>query len=124
MSHVELARKLGDAVGLGGLIHRRNAQARADGFVAGGAIICENSQLSPREASDSTPTSSRHPKRMTPESIPEYPHAAPPAPGETLQVAPGVHWLRMPLPFPLDHINLLLLDYQSTGNPHCPFVDS
>jgi len=25
-------------------------------------------------------------------------------------VAPGVHWLRMPLPFLLDHINLWLLE--------------
>ena len=48
---------------------------------------------------------------MTPESILEYPHAAPPAPGETLQVAPGVHWLRMPLPIALDHINLWLLEH-------------
>jgi glyoxylase-like metal-dependent hydrolase (beta-lactamase superfamily II) len=38
-----------------------------------------------------------------------FPHAAPPAPGETIEVAPGVHWLRMPLPFALDHINLWLL---------------
>lgn len=30
--------------------------------------------------------------------------------GETLEVAPGVHWLRMPLPFALDHINLWLLE--------------
>ncbi|HRP98402.1 MAG TPA: MBL fold metallo-hydrolase, partial [Rhodocyclaceae bacterium] len=36
----------------------------------------------------------------------EYPFAAPPPPGETLEVAPGVLWLRMPLPFALDHINL------------------
>lgn len=36
-------------------------------------------------------------------------NAAPP-PGETVPVAPGVHWLRMPLPFALDHINLWLLD--------------
>ncbi len=47
---------------------------------------------------------------MNPESILEYPHAAPPVPGETLEVAPGVHWLRMPLPFALDHINLWLLE--------------
>ena len=33
-----------------------------------------------------------------------------PAAGETLEVAPGVHWLRMPLPFALDHINLWLLE--------------
>src|SRR6266850_3252913 len=40
----------------------------------------------------------------------EYPFAEQlPAPGTTLNVAPGVHWLRMPLPFQLDHINLWLL---------------
>ena len=33
-----------------------------------------------------------------------------PAPAETLAVGPGVHWLRMPLPFALDHINLWLLE--------------
>uniref|UniRef100_UPI0035B02128 MBL fold metallo-hydrolase n=1 Tax=Chitinimonas sp. TaxID=1934313 RepID=UPI0035B02128 len=39
-----------------------------------------------------------------------YPlHDALPAPGETLAVAPGVLWLRMPLPFALNHINLWLL---------------
>jgi glyoxylase-like metal-dependent hydrolase (beta-lactamase superfamily II) len=38
-----------------------------------------------------------------------YPFPAPPAPGETLEVAPGLLWLRMPLPFALDHINLWLL---------------
>ena len=29
--------------------------------------------------------------------------------GSTLELAPGVRWLRMPLPFALDHINLWLL---------------
>jgi glyoxylase-like metal-dependent hydrolase (beta-lactamase superfamily II) len=38
----------------------------------------------------------------------DYPFASPPAPGETLRVAPGVDWLRMPLPFALDHVNLWL----------------
>ena len=38
-----------------------------------------------------------------------YPHAHPPATGEKIEVAPGVFWLRMPLPFQLDHINLWLL---------------
>ncbi|MDP1902038.1 MAG: MBL fold metallo-hydrolase [Rubrivivax sp.] len=32
-----------------------------------------------------------------------------PAPGTTLEVAPGVRWVRMGLPFALDHINLWLL---------------
>jgi glyoxylase-like metal-dependent hydrolase (beta-lactamase superfamily II) len=31
-----------------------------------------------------------------------------PAPGETIEVAPGVRWIRMSLPFALDHINLWL----------------
>jgi glyoxylase-like metal-dependent hydrolase (beta-lactamase superfamily II) len=31
-----------------------------------------------------------------------------PAPGEAREVAPGLLWLRMPLPFALDHINLWL----------------
>lgn len=38
-----------------------------------------------------------------------YPHPVPPAAGELIEVAPGVFWLRMPLPFQLDHINLWLL---------------
>jgi hypothetical protein len=32
-----------------------------------------------------------------------------PALGTTIEVAPGVRWLRMVLPFQLDHINLWLL---------------
>jgi glyoxylase-like metal-dependent hydrolase (beta-lactamase superfamily II) len=39
-----------------------------------------------------------------------YPIDAMPEPGETLQVAPGIHWIRMPLPYALDHINLWLLE--------------
>jgi glyoxylase-like metal-dependent hydrolase (beta-lactamase superfamily II) len=39
-----------------------------------------------------------------------YPWPAPPAAGEAREVAPGVRWLRMPLPFRLDHINLWLLE--------------
>jgi len=38
-----------------------------------------------------------------------------PAPGERLPVAPGVTWLRMPLPFALDHINLWWLDDTAAG---------
>jgi glyoxylase-like metal-dependent hydrolase (beta-lactamase superfamily II) len=40
----------------------------------------------------------------------EFPHAEPPAPGTAVELAPGIRWLRMPLPFALDHINLWLLD--------------
>jgi glyoxylase-like metal-dependent hydrolase (beta-lactamase superfamily II) len=40
----------------------------------------------------------------------EYPFPEVPAPGATLEVAPGIHWLSMPLPFQLDHINLWLVE--------------
>jgi glyoxylase-like metal-dependent hydrolase (beta-lactamase superfamily II) len=40
----------------------------------------------------------------------EFPFAQAPAPGAVRAIAPGVHWLRMPLPFALDHINLWLLE--------------
>ncbi|HXP06806.1 MAG TPA: MBL fold metallo-hydrolase [Stellaceae bacterium] len=40
----------------------------------------------------------------------QFPVATPPAPGETVQIAPGIHWLRMRLPFALNHINLWLLE--------------
>ncbi|BAL22854.1 MBL fold metallo-hydrolase [Azoarcus sp. KH32C] len=39
-----------------------------------------------------------------------YPFDGVPAGGEVRAVAPGVGWIRMPLPFALDHINLWLLD--------------
>ncbi|MDH4188969.1 MAG: MBL fold metallo-hydrolase [Betaproteobacteria bacterium] len=59
--------------------------------------------------------SSAHPSNSSPSPIRhsaplEYPFAGAPEPGSTVEVAPGVHWLRMPLPFALDHINLWLLE--------------
>ena len=40
----------------------------------------------------------------------DHPWSQPPAPAHTIDVAPGIRWLRMPLPFALDHINLWLLE--------------
>ncbi len=40
----------------------------------------------------------------------DFPYADLPKLGHTIPVADGVAWLRMPLPFALDHINLWLLD--------------
>ena len=40
----------------------------------------------------------------------EYPFPDPPAPGAAAEVAPGVRWLRMKLPFALDHINVWALE--------------
>ena len=39
-----------------------------------------------------------------------HPWTEPPAPGRAITVAPGIRWIRMPLPFALDHINLWLLE--------------
>lgn len=39
-----------------------------------------------------------------------YPFTSKPEPGTTMEVAPGVHWLRLTLPFQLNHINLWLLE--------------
>ena len=45
-----------------------------------------------------------------PQQEPDYPWAdVLPALGHTIEVAPGVRWLRMPLPFALNHVNLWLL---------------
>jgi glyoxylase-like metal-dependent hydrolase (beta-lactamase superfamily II) len=46
-----------------------------------------------------------------------------PAPGEVLEVLPGVRWLRMGLPFALDHINLWLLKDDVDGRSGWTIVD-
>ncbi len=38
-----------------------------------------------------------------------YAFETPPEPAQVLEVAPGVLWIRMPLPFALDHVNLWAL---------------
>ncbi len=47
-----------------------------------------------------------------------------PEAGKTLAVADGVRWLRMPLPFALDHINLWLLRDQIDGREGWTVVDT
>lgn len=39
-----------------------------------------------------------------------YPFEVPPAPGEAVEVADGVLWMRQPLPMALDHVNVYALD--------------
>ena len=46
-----------------------------------------------------------------------------PAVGETIDVAPGVRWLRMALPFALNHINLWLLRDRQDGIEGWTIVD-
>lgn len=46
-----------------------------------------------------------------------------PAPGCVLELAPGVRWVRMALPFALDHINLWLLHDEIDGRQGWSIVD-
>ncbi|MEK6217333.1 MAG: MBL fold metallo-hydrolase [Boseongicola sp.] len=39
-----------------------------------------------------------------------YPHSEPPEAGAAIEVAPGILWLRLPLPMALDHVNVYALD--------------
>lgn len=39
-----------------------------------------------------------------------YPIAQPPAPGSLTQIAEGVQWLRLPLPYRLNHVNIYLIE--------------
>lgn len=39
-----------------------------------------------------------------------YVHETAPAPGESVEIAPDIIWLRLPLPFVLNHVNCWLLD--------------
>ncbi|HEY8289633.1 MAG TPA: MBL fold metallo-hydrolase, partial [Acetobacteraceae bacterium] len=41
-----------------------------------------------------------------------FPFPEPPAPGALIDIAPGVHWARLPLPYRLDHVNIYLIEGQ------------
>lgn len=45
----------------------------------------------------------------TPEGL-RYPLPTAPAEGQSIEVAPGILWMRMPLPMVLDHVNIYALD--------------
>ena len=39
-----------------------------------------------------------------------HPFARPPDPGQATEVAPGILWLRLPMPMALDHVNVYALE--------------
>lgn len=63
--------------------------------------------MTPTIAPDPVP---EPPAAPSPPEALHYPLGDPPAPGQAREVRPGVLWLRMPLPFALDHINLWALE--------------
>ena len=52
--------------------------------------------------------------RINPVAI-HHPWEDPPAPGQAIEVAEGVLWLRLPLPMRLDHVNVYALDDGDDG---------
>ena len=80
-----------------------------------------------------TPTADGRPDSAEPETAAShreppaplvYPCGEPPAPGQVVQVAPGVLWLRMPLPFALNHINLWAIADEDAQGPGWAIVDT
>ena len=53
-----------------------------------------------------------------------YPCGEPPPGGQVQEVAPGVLWLRMPLPFTLNHINLWAVADEAEQGPGWAIVDT
>lgn len=53
-----------------------------------------------------------------------YPCGEPPAPGCVSEIVPGVLWLRMPLPFALNHINLWAIADRDEHGPGWAIVDT
>ncbi|MBL0086447.1 MAG: MBL fold metallo-hydrolase [Ideonella sp.] len=80
-----------------------------------------SSPASPAEATNARPHADGRPDET--HGL-RYPCGAPPAPGEVREVAPGVLWLRMPLPFSLNHINLWALADEDEHGPGWAIVDT
>ena len=53
-----------------------------------------------------------------------FPFPDPPAPGASVEVEPGVHWLRLPLDGALNHVNVYALDDRLHGGAGWTLVDT
>jgi len=52
-----------------------------------------------------------------------YPWSEPPPTGTAFRLRDGIHWIRMPLPFALDHVNLWLLEDEIDGRRGWTAID-
>ncbi len=58
-------------------------------------------------------------------TVMEYPFTEAPQAGTVREIAPGIYWVRMPLPFALEHINLwLLADHKGWTIVDCGYATS
>jgi glyoxylase-like metal-dependent hydrolase (beta-lactamase superfamily II) len=107
---------LDDRIDVYVIVNLRKAQARRDHVTS--------RQIAPRRV---TGPPIRNGKPFTMNELEhqlDYPFADTlPQAGTAHEVAPGVYWLRMPLPFALDHINLWLLRDEIDGQPGWTVVD-
>lgn len=61
---------------------------------------------------------------VTTDAAIHYVASEPPAPGTAIEVAPGILWMRMPLPFALNHVNLWAIDDVVDGRAGWTVVDT
>src|SRR5690606_38625217 len=74
---------------------------------AGSRRVCSNTDRERTQGAGAPPEDKMTDKNTrTGKPVLDYPCGEPPAPGQAREIAPGVLWLRMPLPFSLTHINL------------------
>ncbi len=71
--------------------------------------------------SEATPTSDGRPDETRGLS---YPCGEPPGAGQVREITPGLLWLRMPLPFTLNHINLWAIADEDAQGPGWAIVDT
>jgi glyoxylase-like metal-dependent hydrolase (beta-lactamase superfamily II) len=69
----------------------------------------QSQSASPNPASPSPASPSPASPSPADESL-DFAFPAPPAPGFTIEVAPGILWARLALPFLLDHVNIYFVD--------------
>ena len=72
--------------------------------------------MSPDESLQSESAAARVRERLEKPAL-DYPFAAPPLPGQTIEITPGVMWMRMPMGGKLDHVNAWAVQ---DGSPAAP----
>jgi glyoxylase-like metal-dependent hydrolase (beta-lactamase superfamily II) len=73
--------------------------------------------MSPDESLQLEPALAQARERLE-KPVLDYPFAAPPLPGQTVEIVPGVLWMRMPMGGKLDHVNAWAVRDGSPAAPH------
>jgi len=76
--------------------------------------MTDQPQTAESDAAEARPADPDHPdtRRERAEGL-AFPHDPAPEPGEMRDLGGGLHWIRMPLPWSLDHINLYALEAET-----------